>query len=50
MDDKVTITRKEYEDLQQDEYFLQCLRAAGVDNWVGYEYAVDEYLKEYPNE
>jgi len=37
----VTITAAEYEKLNRDSLFLSCLRGAGVDNWEGYEYAVE---------
>ena len=35
----VTITEKEYLELQFAAQFLDCLRAAGVDCWDGYDYA-----------
>lgn len=35
----VTITKEEYERLQRDSLWLQCLESAGVDNWSGYDYA-----------
>lgn len=35
------ITKGEYEDLLTDSKFLSCLQAAGVDNWDGYDYAVE---------
>jgi hypothetical protein len=35
----VTITQDEYDELLQDQKFLDALRAAGVDNWEGYEFA-----------
>lgn len=35
----VSITEKEYKQLKEDSNFLDCLRAAGVDNWEGYEEA-----------
>ena len=37
----VTITQEEYEELQEDSKFLFMLRAAGVDNWEGYDYAIE---------
>lgn len=31
-------------------FFLECLIGAGVDNWSGgYDFAVEEFLKQYPN-
>ena len=41
MEEKVTITKEEYDQLQEDSRFLDCLRAAGVDNWEGYDYAFE---------
>lgn len=41
MDDTVTISKKEYEQLLKDRRFLACLKSAGVDNWCGYEDALD---------
>jgi hypothetical protein len=38
----VTILQSEYDDLCKDQEFLEALRRAGVDNWEGYEYAMEE--------
>lgn len=35
----ITISRKEYDGLKEDEHRLECLEAAGVDNWEGYDVA-----------
>ncbi|NIJ81170.1 RecBCD nuclease inhibitor [Xanthomonas cannabis] len=37
----VTIPRARYVELLEDEEFLSALRAAGVDNWDGYDYALE---------
>lgn len=37
----VTISKKEYESLLKDSLFLECLQGAGVDNWSGYDYAIE---------
>lgn len=37
---EITIPVLEYYQLIDDQYFLQCLRNAGVDNWIGYGDAV----------
>ena len=37
----VTITRKEYESLLKDSEVLGALEGAGVDNWQGYDYAME---------
>jgi hypothetical protein len=42
----ITITKEEYERLQADCFFLECLRNAGVDNWEGYEYACEQFNSE----
>jgi hypothetical protein len=44
-EETITITRKEYESLKEDAKFLLALQSAGVDNWQGYDYAL-EILKE----
>lgn len=43
MDEEATveITVEEYEYLLQEQDFLNCLRAAGVDNWEGYSEAIE---------
>ena len=42
MDEMVTIKKEEYEKLKKDSEFLSALLAAGVDNWDGYDYAVEQ--------
>ena len=37
----VTISRKEYEKLLKDQNWLECLEAAGVDNWEGISMAYE---------
>ena len=37
----VTISKEEYESLLEDQHMLQCLQAAGVDNWDGYDLAIE---------
>lgn len=39
----ITITEKEYDRLIDDSAFLGCLFAGGVDNWEGYELALEEH-------
>lgn len=39
MSEEITITKREYERLNDDALWLQCLEAAGVDNWPGIDYA-----------
>ncbi|WP_289472924.1 hypothetical protein [Klebsiella pneumoniae] len=35
--------REALESVSDSAEFLECLEAAGVDNWVGYEYAQEDY-------
>jgi hypothetical protein len=46
MMETVTIYKTEYEDLLEDQKLLLCLQGAGVDNWQGYDYAM-ELFREY---
>lgn len=39
----VTITLREYLSLKDDERWRMCVENAGVDNWGGYDYAMQEY-------
>lgn len=41
--DMVTITREEYEGLMNDSIMLCALEGAGVDNWQGYDDAMESY-------
>lgn len=45
----VTISADQYEQLLEDSSWLSALRAAGVDNWEGYDYAM-ELLREWEEE
>ena len=42
MEEDVTITKKEYEDLLKDQRILRALCGAGVDNWEGYDIALED--------
>ena len=46
MEEMVEITEAEYELLLATAKFLECLEMAGVNNWEGYEYALDLYNEE----
>lgn len=37
----IAITKEEYEKLKQAKAKLDALEAAGVDNWEGYDYAME---------
>jgi hypothetical protein len=41
MEETVTISKKEYEELVKDSEKLSALEAAGVDNWQGYDNAME---------
>ena len=41
MELNITISKKEYEELLKDQKLLQALQGAGVDNWEGYDYAIE---------
>ena len=43
MSSLVTISEKEYQELLDDSLLLNCLRQAGVDNWDGWDGAVEMY-------
>lgn len=42
-EETITISLKQYHQLMDDSDLLNCLRNAGVDNWVGWDYAIEEY-------
>lgn len=37
----VTITKSEYEELKRDSELLSCLEACGVDDWSGWDKALE---------
>ncbi len=39
--EEITITKKEYDQLKSDSNMLRALEAAGVDNWEGFDQAVE---------
>lgn len=43
MEALVTISKKEYDFLKSRSLMLNLLEGAGVDNWNGYEEAMDSY-------
>ena len=49
-EETVTISKSEYQRLKDDQEFLECLSAAGVDNWEGYTVAVQEYAESHPEQ
>lgn len=49
-EDFVTLSMEEYDIMKRDISWLQCLEAAGVDNWEGHIHALDLYYTKYPDE
>lgn len=43
MEETITIPKTEYDSLKDDSFKLTCLENAGVDNWDGYDFAMEEY-------
>lgn len=39
----VSISLREYAQLVEDQQWLYCLERAGVDNWEGYDFALEIY-------
>ena len=44
--EEVIISKDKLEELLDEVKFLEALRAAGVDNWDGYDYALEIYRDE----
>jgi hypothetical protein len=40
-EEMVTISKKEYEQLQHESLLLDCLRGVGVDSWSGWDWACE---------
>ncbi len=49
MEEQITISKKEFDSLQEDSLMLVALQNAGVDNWQGYDFAMDLF-NEYKEE
>lgn len=41
MKEEITITKEEYDQLIEAQKLLQALENAGVNNWEGYEFAIE---------
>jgi len=50
LEDKVKHLEHKLESYEDDMVFLTCLRNAGVDNWEGYDFAIEEYNSIMGNE
>lgn len=46
----VAVPKEQYEQLLKRDLKLTALEIAGVDNWEGYEFAMDIYYEKYPEE
>lgn len=46
----VEVDDSEYDKLIEDQNFLRALEAAGVDNWGGYDNAVDIFEEDNDND
>lgn len=42
-ENNITISLSHYADLLDKADMLRCLQNAGVDNWEGYDFAMEEY-------
>ena len=42
-DKKISISEEEYDSLLKDSILLNCLQMMGVDNWDGYDEAIEQY-------
>lgn len=43
MEEMIEITLKEYNSLVEDSIMLEALQCAGVDNWQGYDFAMETF-------
>lgn len=50
MENTITITVSEYNDMMKRINWLQCLESVGVDNWEGYDIAHDQMSEIYPED
>ena len=46
MEETITLTLKEYNELFGDSMRLRYLEGAGVDNWEGYEFAYEQWVED----
>lgn len=49
IESSIIIPREEYVELCRKSFWLDCLEAAGVDNWEGYEVAIEIKLEQLKN-
>ena len=49
-EEMITISMSEYKELVQRDNWLSCLEDAGVDNWIGYDFAIELRSELYPEE
>lgn len=48
LNEQINISKSEYDELVADSRFLDALRDAGVDNWDGYQRAIEIIAEEQP--
>lgn len=46
-EEKVTISKKEYDSLIKSQHILNALEQGGVDNWEWYGDSIRDYFKEH---
>ena len=44
-DKKISISEEEYDSLLNDSILLNCLQMMGVNNWDGYDEALEQYYE-----
>jgi hypothetical protein len=45
----IEISEERYAELLRKEYVYDCLEYVGVDNWVSYDYAINEEFEDMPS-
>ena len=43
MEEDITIAKSEYEELLDNTRLLNCLCNCGVENWSGWDYAIEQF-------
>lgn len=49
-EEMITITKEEYDRLQDRDFKLSCLEGGGVDNWEWYDESLEDYYKAHEND
>ena len=45
----IELDEERYAELLRSEYILECLECAGVDNWISYDFAMNEEFDNMPS-